>query len=213
MSASGVVLAGVLAWTLAPKGGSGDDGQGSDLGSGRQPTTASAPATTGALLPTGPTQDTTAQTPSAPATNLMTPDGVRRTVAAIRPFTHDGKIKELVVYPGYASAEAPTPADQKLYDDIEYRDGQATHSPGGTMESDDTTVSLSSYDWNVIPALLAKAQKTLNVPHPTSRYLIIGPDIFDGTPTIRVYLSDAYGSGYLSATTKGVVRDTFPRGS
>ncbi|MEV6011860.1 serine/threonine-protein kinase [Streptomyces sp. NPDC051976] len=212
LSASGVVLAGVLAWTLAPKGGSGDDGQNSGLGSGHTPTTsASAPTATtpGSLVPT----DRTPSAAAAPTTNLLTPDGVRRTVAAIKPYTHDGKIKELVVYPGYASAEAPTPADQKLYDDIEYRDGQTTHSPGGTMESDDTTVSLSSYDWNVIPALLAKAQKTLNVPHPTSRYLIIGPDLFDGTPTIRVYLSDAYGSGYLSATTKGVVRDTFPRGS
>jgi hypothetical protein len=49
------------------------------------------------------------------------------------------------------------------------------------------------------------------VPHPKTRYLIIGSDIIDETPTIMVYLSDDYGSGFLTADPRGKVTDTHPK--
>lgn len=85
--------------------------------------------------------------------------------------------------------------------------------PGGTYLSDTTLVDLESYHWNVLPALLRTAQQTLKVPHPTMRYLIVSAGLFDKAPTIRVYLADAYGSGYLEAGATGVVEHTYPRGS
>jgi hypothetical protein len=146
------------------------------------------------------------------SSNLLTPAGVRRTVAVIRRLIAGTKVFELDIYSDSASAQAPTASDPALYDDIEYRDGVATRSPGGTATSEQT-VDLRGFNWDVLPALLKKARQTLNVPHPTFRYIIIGPDLFDGTPSIRVYLSDAYGAGYLSASPDGTVRRTYPRGS
>ncbi|MDJ0347624.1 protein kinase [Streptomyces sp. H10-C2] len=211
LSATAVVLAGALAWNLAPGGGHSGTQANGTTAPGATTTSSASP---GSLAPNGPKPgDTPAPSSPTASVNLLTPAGVRGTIAAMRPFMGGTKVKELLVYPGYASAEAPTPADPKLYDEINYRDGKATHSPGGTMGSDDATVNLQSFNWDVLPGLLDKAQKTLNVPHPTSRYLIVGPDMFDGTPTFRVYLSDAYGSGYLSADTKGAVKRSHPRGS
>ena len=204
MSVVAVVVIAVIAWTLRP------EISGAHAAGAKPPATAAgSSASVGVGVPTAAAATTA---PSAP-TNLLTPAGVRRTIAAIQPLLRNSRIIELDVYPGYASAEAPTLGDAKLYDDIDYRDGQVSRSPGGTVDSDTTTSDLRVFDWNVLPALLAKAQKTLNVPHPTSRYLIIGPDMFDGTPSIRVYLSDAYGSGYLEADNKGNLKRTYPRGS
>ncbi len=206
LSVAVVVLAGTLAWRLIPGGGQAANHAGSSTSPG-----ISATGTTSGSAPTLAAVDPTASLSTA--TDLLTPAGVRATIKAMRPYLGGDKVKELVIYPGYASAEAPTPADPKLYDDVDYRDGGVTHSPGGTMSSDDGTVTLQGFDWDVLPALLAKAQKTLNVPHPTSRYIIIEPDLFSGGPTIDVYLSDAYGSGYLSSDPKGKILSTYPRGS
>lgn len=215
-----LALTGVLTWNLWPD--AGDDG-----GHGAAPgPVASDPAATGV---TDPTATTTVSTPAAPppapstpattksappsaAPDFLTPAGVRTTVDAVRPYLADSRITRLTVYPTYASASGPTAADPTVYDRLDYRDGKVTRTPGGTMTSREKTVDLRSFDWEIIPALLQKAQDTLNVPNPTSRYLIIGPDSSDGAPSIRVYLSGAYGGGYLSADTKGTVKRSFPRG-
>ncbi|MFD0345428.1 hypothetical protein ACFQ0M_03715 [Kitasatospora aburaviensis] len=133
-------------------------------------------------------------------------------VAAVTAQAGKSTVKDLTVYPGYAMAQVPT-ADPRAYEWYDYRDGKATRrTPGGPM-SGSKTADLTQYDWSVIPALLKKAEETLNVPNPTSRYLIIGPDTSDGTPTIRVYLSSANSvSGYLSADVSGKVKRTYPAG-
>lgn len=199
LSTVAAALAGVLLWQLTPGSTSSHAGGSATPGS-----------SVGPLQPLGAASASASAAASAPSTDLLTPAGVRATIASMHRYLTGGKIAELVVYPGYATAEAPTAADPKLYDDLTYRDGTISREAGGSVT--DGTVSLSSYNWDVLPALLRKAQATLKVPHPTSRYIIVGPDLFDGTPTIRVYLSDDYGgSGYLSATTQGVVKSTHPR--
>lgn len=161
----------------------------------------------------GPLMDTTSA-PAAASVDLLTPAGVRSVIQAIRPLLNGTAVKEFDVYPDHAAAEAPTPANPKLWDEISYDDGSVTHKPGGTMDSDtDSTSNLADFDWDVLPKLLQTAQQTLDVPNPTSRYIIVGPDLIDNTPSIRVYLSDAYGGGYLESDTRGNVRKTFPRGS
>jgi hypothetical protein len=129
------------------------------------------------------------------------------------------KVIQLVVYPTYASAEAPTAADPKLYDEIDYRDGVTTHSPGGEVDpTTDAAIDLSSINWDMLPALLRTAQDTLNVPHPTIVYFILESDwdITDSgdtttSPVIRVYRADDYGGGMLVADLKGKVISTVPR--
>ncbi|MFJ9607978.1 protein kinase [Kitasatospora sp. NPDC101176] len=200
-----------------------------DASTGRTPTAGTTPSATVAAPPAsaapasttapGATPDqtapaSTAATPAAQPSgkvNLLTPDGVRRTVAALQPYAAGGKVYKLVVYPEYATAEVAAAAGGKLYDDITIRDGKATRSPGGTLIGDTKPVDLGLYNWDVIPTLLQRAQDTLNVPKPTMRYLMIDPDMFDGTPSIKVYLADDYGTGYLETDPKGVNRRSYPR--
>jgi hypothetical protein len=195
-----VALAGVLAWNLIPSGATAQNGTtvGGSTTTGQPATTATgAPATRSANSP-------------AP-TDLMTPAGVRAAIAAMRPDMPSTKVVRLVVYPGYAIADVPTAADPKLYDTITYRDGKVSKEPGGEV-TEDYTVDLQTYNWDILPGVEQKALDTLNVPHPTSKYLIIGPDILDGTPGISVYLSDQYNSsGYLEVDVKGNVIRTNPR--
>ncbi|MCG6494068.1 serine/threonine-protein kinase [Kitasatospora sp. A2-31] len=220
-----VAVAGVLVWSLNPDGAKGKDAKAAG-----GPAASSSAAGAGGTTTPGGSADTAAPSagPATPApaksssggsgggattpapADLLTPDGVRAVVAAVTAAAGKSTVKDLTVYPGYAMAEVPT-ADPRAYEWYDYRDGKATRrTPGGPMLSS-KTADLTQYDWSVIPALLKKAEETLNVPSPTSRYLIIGPDISDGTPTIRVYLSSANSiSGYLSADVTGKVKRTYP---
>ncbi|MFF7588084.1 protein kinase [Kitasatospora purpeofusca] len=223
LAVAGVALTSVLVWTLRPDG-NGSSGTGG-TGSAPKGTNAPAdpggpPASPGTAAPTGP--DTTASaaptakpSPSAPKTtapakDLLTPDGVRTVVAAITAQSGTTKVKRLSVYPEYASAQVPT-ADGRGYDWYDYRNGNVAKRVGGPMGTD-KPVDLAQYDWDTVPALLKKADETLNVKNPTSRYLLI--DMWsDGYACIRVYLSDEYhNSGYLLADSKGTVRRTLPAG-
>jgi hypothetical protein len=183
--------------------------------SGGLPTLATSPALGGEPstgTTTGATPGTTDNAPAAADDDLLTPAGVRSVIKALRPYMPGTKVSQLVVYPGYANAEAPTKADQGLYNSLFYRAGSVTSMAGGTYLSDTTLVDLDAYHWNVLPALLKTAQQTLRVPHPTIRYLIVSAGFFDKAPTIRVYLADAYGGGYLEASATGEVQHTYPRG-
>ncbi|MGY0465919.1 protein kinase domain-containing protein [Kitasatospora sp. cg17-2] len=222
LAVAGMALTSVLVWNLRPDGSSGTGGN-TGAGSAPKGTNAPAdpggpPASTGTAAPTDP--DTTASaaptakpSPSAPKTtapakDLLTPDGVRTVVAAITAQSGTTKVKQLAVYPEYASAQVPT-ADGRGYDWYDYRNGNIAKRPGGSMAKE-KTVDLAQYDWDTVPALLKKANETLNVPNPTSRYLLI--DMWsDGYQCIRVYLSNEYhNSGYLLADSKGTVRRTLP---
>ncbi len=222
LAVAGMALTSVLVWNLRPDG-SGSTGGNTGAGSAPKGTNAPAdpggpPASTGTAAPTAP--DTVASaaptakpSPSAPRTtapakDLLTPDGVRTVVAAITAQSGTTKVKRLSVYQEYASAQVPT-ADGRGYDWYDYRNGDVAKRVGGTMGTD-KPVDLAQYDWDTVPALLKKADETLNVPKPTNRYLLI--DMWsDGYAGLRVYLSDEYhSSGYLLADSKGTVRRTFP---
>ncbi|MFE6872092.1 protein kinase [Kitasatospora sp. NPDC057692] len=230
LAVAGVAVAGVLAWTLRP------DGTGGTAKAGAAPNGSSAPADSaraggapqtqgaapGAAASTGqaatpspvpPAAGTASATqaakpPASTSKDLLTPDGVRTVVAAITAQSGGSKVKSLNVYPGYAMAQVPT-ADGRNYDWYDYRDGKVAKRTGGTMGKD-KPVDLAQYDWDVVPALLKKADETLNVKDPTSRYLVIDTFPSDGLASLRVYLSDDYhNSGYLLADPKGKVRRTY----
>ncbi|MFB8236930.1 protein kinase [Kitasatospora purpeofusca] len=222
LAVAGVALASVLGWKLLPDG-SNSTGGNTGTSSAPKGTNAPAdpggpPASTGTAAPTAPgttasAAPTAKPSPSAPKTtapakDLLTPDGVRTVVAAITAQSGGTKVKRLSVYPEYASAQVPT-ADGRGYDWYDYRNGNVAKRVGGTMGTD-KPVDLAQYDWDTVPALLKKADETLNVKNPTSRYLLI--DMWsDGYAAIRVYLSDEYhNGGYLLADSKGTVRRAYP---
>ncbi len=234
LSVGSLTTVGTLVWIMLPNGSdaaTGDDGTSpaARVSSAGRPVTGTPSAGSGGRTTAGATgaggasaggnsQDGQAGRGgsggqgAAPEGTLLTPAGVRSVVSALTPHIAGGKVISLTVYEDYAVAEAPTPKDPSVYDDLVYRDGTVTSEPGGTMkDATQSPVSLSAYHWDVVTGLMATAKRKLNVPHPKNRYLIIGDDIIEETPRLMVYFSDDYGSGYLSANPAGKVLDTHPK--
>ncbi|MFD8466251.1 serine/threonine-protein kinase [Streptomyces cyaneofuscatus] len=221
---SAAVLAGVF-WMIDPsffRGGDGGDD--SAKGNNRPDTTASAPANDrSAAPPTAAGQpvadDEESGTsgdddePDAP-TDLLTPQGARQAIAALKPLMGGTKVTDFTLYGEHASAQAPLKSNSRLYDRFSYRDGQAKNDDmGGTLMSGDKAVDLNSVDWDALPALLRTARTSLNIPEPESSYVIVDPSSpFHGDrPVLRVYVSDSYGGAFLTAELDGRVIEKNPR--
>ncbi|WP_406005240.1 serine/threonine protein kinase [Streptomyces sp. NBC_00637] len=212
----GTALAGVLVWTLLPNtddGGTGDAAtptpsvsrsarQASSGGSSDGSSDGSAGGSSGGVA-------------AAEKVDLLSEKGLEATVAKLTAATGGAKVTSLVVYGEYAIAEASVAGHPKLYDRYTYRGGDVAvkDGPSGSVTNGAIPVDLDVYDWDAVPALLARATKVLGIPEPTSRYLMINPGstVFDSEPTMSVYLSDDYGSAYLRADVRGRVIQTYPR--
>ncbi|MER6789833.1 serine/threonine protein kinase, partial [Streptomyces sp. NPDC000658] len=206
-------LTGVLAWALLPHLGKGasDDGASPAPGAAVSSNTSAAPAG----RQTARAGSGTSGGAAAEKVDLLGGDGVERTVAKLTAAMGGSKVTSLAVYEEYAIAEAPVVGRPRLYDRYTYRGGDVAvkDGPGGTVMTGTVPVDLRLYDWDAVPALLARAGRTLGVPAPTSRYLLVNPasTVFDTEPTMSVYLSDDYGSAYLKADVHGRVIETHPR--
>ncbi|MFD3411062.1 serine/threonine-protein kinase [Streptomyces cyaneofuscatus] len=218
---SAAVLAGVL-WMIDPsffRGGGGDDGA---KGNNRPDTAASAPANDRSAAPPTAAGQPVADDdgagadddePEAP-TDLLTPQGARQAVAALKPLMGGTKVTDFTLYGEHASAQAPLKSNSRLYDRFSYRDGRAKNDDmGGTLMSGDKAVDLDAVDWDALPALLRTARTSLNIPEPESSYVIVDPSSpFHGDrPVLRVYVSDKYGGAYLTAELDGRVIEKNPR--
>ncbi|MEV7026391.1 serine/threonine-protein kinase, partial [Kitasatospora sp. NPDC093558] len=173
-------------------------------------------STSAVALPSGLALPSVAPETPAAKVDLLTPNGVRKVVEALKPFAPSGKVWELDVYPEYAIAKVPVANEPKGYDMIDYRDGKFTKQAvagSGSVTSVDRLFDLGQYNWDLLPGLLKKAQDGINVPQPTTRYMVVKPDIIDESPALLIYLDDAYGGGYLETDPKGNVIRTSPKGS
>lgn len=224
---SAAVLAGVL-WMIDPSffrgGGGGDDGA---KGSNRPDTTASAPANDRSAAPptaagqpvvddeeSGADGDGDDGDGAEAPTDLLTPQGARQAIAALKPLMGGTKVTDFTLFGEHASAQAPLKSNSLLYDRFSYRDGQAKNDDmGGTLMSGDKAVDLDSVDWDALPALLRTARTSLNIPEPESSYVILDPSspFHDDRPVLRVYVSDKYGGAYLTADLDGRVIEKNPR--
>ncbi|MCQ9178389.1 serine/threonine protein kinase [Streptomyces sp. IBSBF 2953] len=204
-------LTGVLVWVLLPQLGTDASADG-----GASPLPGVAVSSSVSAAP-GARQTARAASggSSAEKVDLLGGDGVERTVAKLTAAMGGSKVTSLAVYEEYAIAEAPVAGRPKLYDRYMYRGGDVAvkDGPGGTVMTGTLPVDLDLYDWDAVPALLARAGRTLGVPSPTSRYVLINPasTVFDTEPTMSVYLSDDYGSAYLKADVHGRVIESHPR--
>ncbi|MFF8247100.1 serine/threonine-protein kinase [Streptomyces griseus] len=211
---SAVVIAGAVLWTADPfsfRGSEGDD-RPRDRASAPQ---ASAPAPAPVADDAGGSADTGGSEEEAPeAVDLLTPDGARSAIKAMKPLMGGTKVTDFTLYGEHASAEAPLKSNAALYDRFSYRDGRAENDDmGGTLTPGSTTIDLDSVDWDALPALLKSAEKTLNVDEPESRYVIVDPSSpFHGDrPVLRVYVSDSHGGAFLTAELDGRVIERNPR--
>ncbi|MFD4178493.1 serine/threonine-protein kinase [Streptomyces anulatus] len=217
---SALVIAGAIIWTADPfsSGGSDSDDRPRDRASAPQvPTPAPDPVadeSDGSNGSNG-SGDTGGSEEEAPeAEDLLTPEGARAAIKALKPVMGGTKVTDFTLYGEHASAEAPLKSNAALYDRFSYRDGRAKNDDtGGTLTSGSTTIDLNSVDWDVLPALLRTAEKTLNVDEPESRYVIVDPasPFHEDRPVLRVYVSDSHGGAFLTAGLDGRVIDRNPR--
>ncbi|KLJ03952.1 serine/threonine-protein kinase [Streptomyces sp. KE1] len=190
-------------------------GPGSDRDPGRDDG-ATAPSSAPSNPSVDPVEDASPEPEESPGeeTSLLTPESVRRVVSELEKVMGTRKVTAFDVHQNHASAKAPLPRDPKLYDAYEYRDGKAARdSAGGVLRPDDAVVDLGRFDWDALPGLMTEAEKRLGVEKPENRYLIVDPasPFHDKQPVLRLYLSDEYGGGYLTADVDGKVIDVSPR--
>ncbi|MFD5269652.1 serine/threonine-protein kinase [Streptomyces sp. NPDC058335] len=205
-AAAATALTGVLVWTLLPDGGKAD---------GTAGPRGTASASTGATSSAGASPSASPVDTTGDPVDLLSAAGLRTTVAKLTDAMGGSKVASLVVYGEYAVATGPVPGRPKLYDRYIYRgaDVAVKFGPGGTITQGTVPVDMNDFAWDAVPALLTKADRTLGIPDPTSRYLIVSPasTTLDSDPTMSVYLSDEYGSAHLEANARGEVIETRPR--
>ncbi|MFF8964373.1 protein kinase [Streptomyces globisporus] len=208
---SAVVIAGAVLWTSGAfsSESSGGDDRPRDRASAPQ-----VPAPTPDPIADGSDGSDEQDVPEPETADLLTPDGARAAIDALKPLMGGTKVTDFTLYGEHASAEAPLKSNAALYDRFSYRDGRAKNDDmGGTLMSGTTTVDLVSVDWDALPALLRTAEKTLNVDDPESSYVIVDPSspFHDDRPVLRVYVSDAHGGAFLTAELDGRVIEKNPR--
>ncbi|MFE6821680.1 serine/threonine-protein kinase [Streptomyces sp. NPDC057690] len=208
----GTALTGVLVWTLLPET---DDGGTGGAATPKPSVSQSARQTSSGGSSGSSSGDSSGGVAAAEKVDLLSAKGLRTAVAKLTAAMGGTKVTSLVVYGEYAIADAPVAGHPKLYDRYMYRGGDVAvkDGPGGTVMTGAIPVDLDVYDWDAVPALLARASDVLGVAEPTSRYLVINPgsSVFDTGPTMSVYLSDDYGSAYLRADVRARVIETHPR--
>ncbi|RZD80982.1 serine/threonine-protein kinase [Streptomyces albidoflavus] len=190
-------------------------GPGSDRDPGRDDR-AAAPSSTPSAPSVDPVEDATPGPEESPEkeVSLLTPESVRRIVSELEKVMGTTKVTAFDVHQSHASAKAPLQRDPKLWDTYEYRDGKAVRArAGGVVRDSDAVVDLDRFDWDALPGLMTEAEKRLGVEKPENRYFIVDPasPFHDKQPVLRLYLSDEYGGGYLTADLDGKVIDVSPR--
>jgi serine/threonine protein kinase len=201
-----VALAAVVVVLLRNQAAPGDDNAAGSPG-----TTVTTPS--GFSVPDVPATgggDTTAEAPADE--DLLTPKGARAAVAALAEEMKTTRVSELILYPDYARAVAPTTAVQNGFDDFEYRAGVASRTGADGVDADRATLDLDDVKWDTLPGLWNRAKKDLGIAKPTLTYIVIQTDIIDGEATMSLYMTDDYGAAYLQATLAGKVLQVYSRG-
>ncbi|MEU8344416.1 Serine/threonine protein kinase [Actinomadura meyerae] len=169
-------------------------------------------APTDSLAETG--AGATAKEPST----LLTPAAIRDVIKKFADASGSKEFAELTVYPQRASADAPVAGRRGAFDNYTYEkgaDAAVRSRPSIAITTGDAKVNPATFAWDALPALMRRAERTLKVPEPTNRYVIVKAAwTFNGDqPTMMIYLTDDYGGGYLAVNRKGKVIKTVPSSS
>ncbi|MFE2164271.1 serine/threonine-protein kinase [Streptomyces sp. NPDC059447] len=140
--------------------------------------------------------------------SMLTPENIRIALEAFKQKAGTTTFVDLKVYDGYVLASIPTAPGAETVDAWQYRDGAAKRTgPDGTVKEGEPLIDMATVNWDALPGLLEQSKKELNVPNPSSRYVIVEPWMMDQVPCMRPYLSDEYGrGGYVLAGIDGKVK-------
>ncbi|TXS52697.1 serine/threonine-protein kinase [Streptomyces sp. t39] len=212
-SLASTVIAGVLLWRFLP----GDDpGGGTGAKPGPTATGSRTPSASPAADPPGGSGGSGGGGEQGDATvNLLTPEGIRTAVAALKKATGTDRLCSLSVYPEYVSAEVMLDGSNSRHDSWTYRPGKGAEKGiiSGSVTPMESAFDVDDFDWDAVPALFERADKELNVPDVSLRYLLVeGADPTFGDPKgMSAYLTNDHSqSGYISADHKGKVLKVMP---
>ncbi len=172
----------------------------------------------------GPTDSETGEngpekgTGAASTATLLTPAAVRGVIKKFEQASGSREFAEFTVYEDRASADAPVRGRRAAFDNYTYEkgaDAAVRARPSVAITTGDAKVNLNTFAWDALPALLRRAARTLNVPKPKYRYVIVTAAwAFNGDrPTMMIHFTDDYGGGYLAVNTQGKVIKTYPADS
>lgn len=165
----------------------------------------------GSQVATPPKDDASTASTGGQQDDLLTPDGARSVVSAMSAVMGTSKVSDFTLYEDSASATAPAKTKKNGFDSFHYRNGVASRDGPDGVDADRAVLDLNTVNWDALPALWDRANKELNVPNPTMRYVVVDTSIIDGTASFKLYLSDDYGAGYLEANLAGEVQDLYPQ--
>lgn len=118
------------------------------------------------------------------------------------------------MYPDYVAVWTMVEGSDIRYDTWSYRPGEGVDKGiiNGSLAGGDLPFDADDLDWDVVPGLVTRAEKDLNVDKPTSRYLLVDQanNTFDTPLRLAFYLSDAHGGGYVQSDLDGKVTRVVP---
>ncbi|MFJ4776587.1 serine/threonine-protein kinase [Streptomyces sp. NPDC088762] len=211
-AAVAVVLAGgtLAAVQWLPDG----PGSGSAKGSGQQargttPAPSGSASAAGSGSASGGARGSGEETPAAaPQGSLINPAGARAAVEALRKETGTTTFLNLRIYESYVLADVPVTPGAKATHSYRYSDGKVSRfgASGMPVQQGQPPFDMTQVNWDVLPALMDQSQRDLGVGHPAMRYVLVGPWLMDGSPSMRPYITDETGGGgYVHAGIDGKV--------
>ncbi|GAA1589306.1 hypothetical protein GCM10009678_84540 [Actinomadura kijaniata] len=145
---------------------------------------------------------------------LLEPATIRGIIKRFQEASGSKRFAQMTVHQTHASADAPAVGRPDRFDNYTYQKGAeaAVRSRPSIAITENAKVDFSAFNWEALPQLMKRAEQTLNVKKPTSRYIIAKASwTFAGDkPVMMLYLSDEYGGGYLATNTQGKVINTQP---
>ncbi|MFC9977890.1 serine/threonine-protein kinase [Spirillospora sp. NPDC127200] len=145
---------------------------------------------------------------------LLEPATIRSIIRKFQEASGSRQLAGMTVHQEHASADAPVRGRPGKFDTYTYQKGAdaAVRSRPSIGVTDKTKVDFSAFNWEALPQLMKRAERTLNVKKPTSRYIIAKSSwtFAGGRPVMMLYFSDEYGGGYMAMNAQGKVINTYP---
>ncbi|WP_218009895.1 serine/threonine-protein kinase [Actinomadura kijaniata] len=145
---------------------------------------------------------------------LLEPATIRGIIKRFQEASGSKQFAQMTVHQTHASADAPAVGRPDRFDNYTYQKGAeaAVRSRPSIAITEKAKVDFGAFNWEALPQLMKRAERTLNVKNPTSRYIIAKASwTFAGDkPVMMLYLSDEYGGGYLATNAQGKIISTQP---
>jgi serine/threonine protein kinase len=183
-NAAGAVTGGSSSSAAAGSGGGGASTSGSGSGSG-----------SGAGSGSG--SDASSQ-------SLITPAGMHAFINSLHAKFGTTTVVAGDFYADTASFRIQNKSDKNNVDEYNYEGGDfTTPTPYGTMDTEDGTVDLNTFNWNALTTLLGEVDAKTKTPNANKHYVAIDANWFGYGPAMLIYAANDYDGGYMACDAKG----------